>query len=332
MAIGKSGKTEMGTVLMWVLIIGVVAYAANFGGFKDTVNGFFSVSPSTTPGSQGLTDTGSCPTDGTTTYTLNVQDALTATATNVNGQYYVFNGNKLIKEGSVSGSTTFDVACGKDYDLLLVNTTASTGAYAKTVKLQARIAEDTVNEKLTRFGGAKILGIENPADPSRLANVSIGAGATKQFDLKFVANETEKGYNKPMILCQVNVSSISGVSIGSFSDGTPVKVATSLPKRVTASTGYVYYGWIYDKLLNPTSGVITASGSITAMASVAPATTDAMTCKLVDQATWAKASYKTATSVADGFVEGPENTETLADVGGPDSSTATYSFVHAGGY
>ena len=57
-----------------------------------------------------------------------------------------------------------------------------------------------------------------------------------------------------------------------------------------------------------------------------------MSCKMVDQATWKTSGYKTATSIEDAFKTGPENTQTLSDVGGPDSSDATYSYIHASGY
>lgn len=335
MAMNKSGKGDLMTVLVWVAIALVVAYVANFNGFQDTVAGWMDKDSSSGSGDNQVDlISANCPTDGTSTFTVNVQDALTSTATNVDSEYYVFNGNKLIKEGTTGsdGTVDVDVACGKDYKLLLLNTTADDGAYSKIVDLKARISEDTVNEELVRFGNAKILGIENPADPSRNANVSLSAGATKNFDIKFVANLTDRGYNKPIIMCQVNISSIQKVELGSFSDGSAVTAVTALPKRITASAGYQYYAWEYPKMLTPAQGVITASGSITALASVTPSELDSMTCKIVDQATWKTSGYKTTTSIEAGFLTGPENTETLADVGGADSSTASYNFVHSGGY
>ncbi len=332
MALNKNGKTEMTTVLAWIAIALVVAYVANFNGFQETVGGWLGSSNSGSGSDSLVTDT--CPTDGTTTYTLNVQDALTSTATNIDAEYYVFNGNKLIKDGNTGsdGTVTVDVACGKDYQLLLLNTTADDGAYAEIIDLKPRISEDTINAELVRFGNANILGIENPADPARNSNVSLSAGATKNFDLKFVANQTDRGYNRPIIMCQVNISSISGVSIGSFSDGTAVTSVATLPKRITATGGYAYYAWEYPKMLTPKQGVVTASGSITALASVTPSTADSMDCIIVDQATWKVASYKTASSISEAFKTGPENTETLSEVGGDDAAASSYEFTNAGGY
>lgn len=339
MALNKSGKVEIGTVLVWILIAGVIAYVANFGGFKDTVNGFFGSNNQAAPtqqlsgGNAPLTDTSNCPTDGTTTLTVNVQDALTTTATARYPEYYIFNGNQLIQEGVLSATdSSIDVSCGKDYDMILVNTTASSGngIYPKVVKFKATIAQQTINDKVYRAGGAKILGIENPADPARNANVSLGASSTKQFDIKFAANETQMAFNKPIIMCQANISAITTVSLGSFSDGTPVKVVTC-PSRVSPTSNYKYYCWEYEKILDPTVGVISASGSITAGAS-APATNDKMSCRLVDQGPWKTASYKTSTSIEEGFKTGAENTETLVDTGTYDSAVVDFNYVHGGGY
>lgn len=336
--INKKAQGDGMKIIGIILVLGLVAYVFNFGGFADTVSGW----GGDADGLDGITDeptsdsTKNCPTTGTSTYTINVQDELTASATDVDAEYFIFNGNKLIKEGTTGSDGTVDVdmTCGKDYKLLLLNTTAGTGngLYSKILDIQARVAEDTINAELVTFGEGKILGIENPADPSRNANVSLEAGATKQFELKFVANKTERGYNRPILMCEVNVSAISTVSVGSFSDGTSVVSVDSLPKRVTATGGDTYYAWEYPKMLTPSVGVITASGSITALGSVTPSTTDDMTCKIIDQATWKTSGYKTATSIDDAFKTGAENVQTLADVGGPDSSTSSYTYVHSGGY
>lgn len=333
----KKGEAKGGTIVMIVLIGLVVAYLGNFGGFADKINSWGGTDDTGNNGND-LTDTTTkdCPTTGISTFTINAQDELTSSATNVDVEYYFFNGQKLIKEGTTGsdGTVDVDVTCGKDYKLLLLNTTAGSGKgiYAKILDVSARISADTLNAELVKFGEGKILGIENPADPARLANVSLVAGETKNFYLKFNANATERGYNRPIIMCEVNVSAISSVSIGSFSDGTSVVSVASLPKRITATAGDTYYAWEYPKMLTSNSGLIIASGSITALSSVTPSTTDTMACKMVDQATWKTSGYKTSTSIDEGFKTGPENTETLSDVGGPDASVVSYTYVNAGGY
>lgn len=339
MAINKSAKAEVMTYVVVAVLIGLALYFFNVGGFKNIVSSWST--PSVPSGGGSGAGTGGlplnmvdCPTDGTTTYTLNVQDELTSTATNVDSEYFIFNGNKLIKEGTTGsdGTVDVDVACGKDYKLLLLNTTAGTGSYAKFVDLQARISSDTVNAKITRFGTGKVVGIENPSDPAGNANVSLVAGGSKNFLIKIVANYTERGFNKPIIMCQANISSIKLITLAKFSDGTDPVVVTTLPKRITATAGYAYYAWAYPKMLSPASGVISSSGTITVLSSVTPSEADSMSCKLIDQATWKVSNYKTTSSIDEGFKEGPENSETLADVGGSDSPASSYYFVSAGGY
>jgi hypothetical protein len=328
-------KKAESDILKIVVIVAVGLLIANLVGVIDLSQ---YIGTSSEKPSVDLTDeaTKNCPTTGTTTYTINVQDALTSTATNVDAEYFIFNGNKLIKEGTTGsdGTVDVDVTCGKDYKLLLVNTTAglSNGLYQGVYDLKARISADTLNAKLYDVGSGKILGIENPADPSGNANVSLTAGATKNFDLKFVANSTEDGFNKPIIMCEANVTEISSINLASFSDGTTVKEVTSLPKRLSPSSGQQYYAWEYPKILTPNMGVVTASGNLVVSGSVTPAATSDMTCILIDQATWKSSDYKTASSIDEGFKIGPENTETLADTGGPDSTTSSYTFTHSGGY
>ena len=128
-----------------------------------------------------------CPTTGISTYTINVQDELASTATNVDAEYYLFNGQKLIKEGTTGsdGTVDVDVTCGKDYQLLLLNTTATagSGAYSKILDLKARTAADTINAELVMFGNGLINAIQNPTDLS--SNTTLVAGGTKPLNALF---------------------------------------------------------------------------------------------------------------------------------------------------
>lgn len=321
----------MWSIVGIVLAVAVVAAVFNIGGFGDKVNSWMGKTATETGTEENLLTT-NCPSDGVTTFQLYTPDKLASTATDVVAEYYIYDGNQLVKSGTTSsGSASIDLTCGKDYQGVALNTTASSGAYAETFEVKARSAKQSATVPLVQFGGAKILGIENPADPSRIANISIAAGATKQFDIKFAANVTEKGYAKPLIMCQVNISSIKSVNIGSFSDGTKVTTVTALPKRVAASANYQYYAWEYPKILDPSGPVVTASGSIAAQASVTPSTADSMSCKLVDQATFKMSDFKSLGLTA-GFITSAENTETLADIGAADSSAASLYFVNGNGY
>ena len=335
----KNGKTEIATVLVWVLIVGVIAYVANFGGFKDTINGFGGggstpqpiTQPVTTPGSAPLTDTANCPTDGTTTLTVNVEDALTSASTSRYPEYYIFNGNQLIKEGNFSSSaTTVSLSCGKDYDVFLVDTALISGMYGKVVKFQARLAQETLNVEMVRFGGAKILAIENPAgDYNSLYNATLTASGSKTIQIKFTANETEKGYNKPIILCEVSTSNITTFDVIKFDDGTPVK-SVPCPSRISASSGFRTICAEYGEMLDQVDGVITADVKVQA-GSVAPGP-GGLTCRLLDQADYKLSGYKSAKSISEAFKFGAENTDTVTNVGAYDSATSTFGWLNEDGY
>lgn len=329
----KSGKAELGTILIILLIAAVAAYAFDFGGFKGWVNGLGGSSGSSnqggTSGNENLL-TANCPSTGTTTLTLFTPDKLATTATTVSTEYFVYDGNALYTSGTNTAATgtAIDLTCGKDYTIQLLNSTAITGAYGQTVTVQARTKGQSLTVPMVQEGGASILSIQNSGDPAKNASGYIVAGGVKQFALTFNANTTAKGYNMPVILCQANITSIQSISIGSFSDGSPV-TSIALPKRVTASTGYQYYSFVYPKMLDPTMGVISASGTITAT-STAPAAADKMSCLLVDQATWKNSNYQSL-SLANGFATGPENTQTPnTDIGSIDSAVSNFYFTSSG--
>lgn len=345
MALNKSGKTEIGTVLVWVLIVGVIAYVANFGGFQGTVNGWLGQTQlSSTQVQQqqqqavGISDSSNCPTSGLTSLTINVQDALATTATSRYPEYFIFNGNQLIKEGTLTSTdSTVDVSCGKDYKLLLINTTAGNGngLYSKIVDVKARIAEQTVNDEMIVTGTAKINKIFNEAEgasASAYHNMTLGASSTKNWGIQFNANHTARGFNQPIIMCQANTTEIQTISLTSFDDGTTPVAVTSLPKRISTSTGYQFYAWLYPGVLDPTKALVTGKGSLTSTATgPVAAATSYMECRIIDQQMWKTASYKTASSIEGGFKTGPENTETNADVGGTDSAVDYLYFVNANG-
>lgn len=334
MAYGKKAKSDLGTVVLWILALVVLAYIF-VPGFSDKISGIFGpsegvvVEPDT-----GVVNTKDCPSDLTTTYTINIQNALTSTATNVDSEYFIFNGNKLVKEGATGSDGTVDVdlSCGKDYSLLLVNTSVESGHYSKVLPLQARIPEDTVNAQVYRFGNVKILSIVNPADPSRRSNASFTANGVKNFELSISSNLSERAVNKPTIMCEVPTSNMSELTIDSFSDGTKVIEITALPKRISASSGQQYYAFQYDGLLSPQSGVISSSGTLTAGSNgVGDVSTGDMTCKVIDVGPYKDPDYKIATSIEEAFPEAFEDSA-QADVGAPDSATKSFNFVNEAGY
>lgn len=324
-----NNKGEKGNT--WLIVILVIAglYLAYSGGYLDNI-----LSKPAAPTDQDLpsdVNLAKCPTTGKTSYTLSVQDANAATATNFEAQYYVFNGDGMVKDGNAGtgsdGTVSFDVTCGKDYDLLVLNESVNTGAYSVEATLKARTAEQSIGVGVTRFGNLKIVGIENPDDPAGGANVSLAAGQTKGFIIKFSSNLSNRGSNKPIVMCQVNTTSINQVKFNSFSDGKAITTPAMLPSRITSSAGYKYYSVEYPSILLSESGTVGLSGTITAQSSVTPALTDFMSCLIVDQATSATANYKTAKTLKEAFVSGPENPDSPStNVGGPDASAVLYEY------
>lgn len=345
MALNKRAETKIATVLIWILIIGAIAYVADFGGFRGTVDSYLKkpTTPSTSPGTAvepTLSDTKDCPTDGTTTYTMNIIDALTTTATSRYPEYYIFNANQLIKEGTLSSTaSTVSLACGRDYDVLLINTTSGDnngGLYPEVVQLKARIAQQTLNAQMYSIGDAKIYKLINPietAGSTAYFNLSLPANSEKNWEIQFGANTSQKAFNKPIILCNVNSTEISAISLDSFSDGKK-PVVKSVPKRITASTGRAYYAWEYPGMIDMTQGIKTGAGTIKSTSSMPVTLTNAqnMTCILADQTKWKTSTYKTAGSIDEAFKEGAENEESLADIGADDTTadvagTAPDSFM-----
>lgn len=315
----KSGKSDLMTLVIVLAIVGVVAYMGNFSGFQDTVKGFLGKSSATGSSNNvgSNLQTSTCPSTGTTSVTLNTHDKLATAATNVQAEYYIFDGNTLVKSGTTSaGTASFDLTCGKSYKGIVLNTTAGTGAYAETFTVDAFAASSTQNLNLVQFGGAQIKKIYQT---DLTSNISLASNGNSAFKMDIRENVSNKGYNKPIILCQANVSSISSVTLDSQ------VTSTAIPSRISPTSGYKYYAFEYPKMLDQTIGILTLSGTITA-GSTAPATTDSMSCIVVDQATWKKAQYSSL-SLDDGFKTGPENTESSnADVGAVDSPASSLYF------
>jgi len=334
-----NNKGEKGNTWIIIALIAVGIYLL-VPSVQTSVNNIFGgiFGGTTVPTDSNLpTDTNlaKCPTTGKTSYTLSVQDANAATATNFEAQYYVFNGDGMVKDGNAGtgsdGTVDFDVTCGKDYELIVLNQSVVTGAYSVRIPLKARTAEQTVGAAVTRFGTPHIVGIENPDDPAGGANVSLAAGQTKGFLIKFNSNVTNRGTNKPIIMCQVNTTSIQTVTYNSFSDGKAITTPASTPTRITASAGYKYYSVEYPGMLLSEQGTVGLSGTITAVAAVTPATVDYMECIIVDQATTPTSQYKTAKTIDTAFVFGPEDPDSPStNVGAVDSSKVQYEY--AGSY
>lgn len=310
-------------LLIGLLLVGAYMFVPSF---KDKVSDLIGGTPTTPPAVPGK-----CPSSGLTEVTLNTQEALAATATNAVTDYYVFEKDgTFVSTGNsgADGQSVFNLACAKEkkYDILVINETASAGSYGQEIEIDASGPTDTHSLKMYEYGQINIVGVGSSTNPANTGNISSGLGKTCGFVVTFSENETASAFNKPLIMCQVNVSSVTGITMSGVTEANAKK-----PQRITATSGYNYYTYELGTLLKSTDAAQKISGTITFSSSTTPSTEDSMTCRIADQADYKKAAYQTL-KLSEGFIESAENSETQTDIGAPDSNTGTLYFVDSSGY
>ncbi len=303
----KKGQIKGGMAIL--IVVGLVAiYMFNIGGVQDLFKP--EVADDEVPA-------GRCPSSGLTEITLNVQEALASTATNKNVNYYAYDNGALVKDGETGadGSVSFDLGCavGKTYTVMVINETAATGSYPEMITVDASGPTDVHNIRVYEFGQAKLSAVGSSVDPAETHNVSGGAGKTCGIVLTFANNESVSGYNKPLIMCQANTTAVSSINWNGVT-----RADSKAPVRVSADSGFAYWTYELDRMVKSTEGAIKLTGTIEFAASKSPAASSNMTCKIVDQATFKVADYKTL-SLSEGFLEAAENIETRAEIGATDS-------------
>jgi hypothetical protein len=312
---------------MIVLIIALLAIGAYMfiPSVKDSVSGIFNPTP-TTP-----VVTTKCPSSGLTEVTLNSQKALAATATNAITDYYVFekDGTYVTTGNSgTDGQSVFNVACAtnKKYDILVINETAANGYYGEVIEADASGPTFSKSLKMYLTGDINLVSVGSSTNPANTGNISSGLGKTCGFVITFSENVTASAYNKPLIMCETNISSVTDITMSGVTAADSKK-----PNRISTTANSQYHTYELNTLLKSTDAAQKVTGTITFSASTTPSTTDSMTCKIADQAMWKKAAYQTLTYI-DGFITGAENTETNADVGALDSNPAYLYFGDSSGY
>ncbi len=310
----KAGKMSTGVILLLVALV-VFAYATDLGGLKTFI----------TPSEKDVPVTGRCPSSGLTEITINAQEALASTATDAEVDYYIYDNGVLVKEGSTTaGTVSFDVECGvgKTYKMLILNETVANGFYPQTVVVDATGATDIHNFKMYQYGEIGIGSVVSSADPTGGGNVSGGAGKTCGFTLTFSNNESASGFNKPLIMCQVNSSAIADISMSGVTEASAKK-----PVRISATSGHMYYTFEYPEMIKSTDAAVKISGKIqfSTGATFSDGVTNNMSCIVVDQTAYKVAEYKTL-SLSEGFLTASENSETIAEIGAIDSNRVTMQF------
>jgi len=321
-------KKAMSGGMIFLMVVGIFALAyVAIPDFKNTINNIGKSTP-TTP---DTVTPGKCPSSRLTEVTLNTQEALAATNTNSVTDYFVFekDGTYITTGNSGSdGQSVFNVECaeGRKYDVLVLNETTSAGSYMQQFEIDASAATFSKSLKTYEFGDINLVSVASSTDPLGTSNISAGLGKTCGFVITFSENETASAYNKPLIMCQTNISSVTGITMSGVTEANAKK-----PNRVSSSANYKYTTYELPVLLKSTDAAQKISGTITFSTSTAASAIDSMSCKIADQSTWKKAEYQTL-KLSSGFLESAENQETNDDIGAPDSNTATLSFIHSSGY
>lgn len=317
----KKGAAINGGVLILIVIALVVVWTQTT--FLQDLLGQGDIEPNGVPGN--------CPSSGLTEVTLNTQEALAATATDSYHQYFVYDSDGILVttgSGGSDGQSVFDVQCGvgKTYDVLVFNETAAVGFYAQTFSIDADDATFTENLKTYEYGAVDISNIGSSADPAGTSNVSSGLGKTCGFTITYTVNETASAFNKPLIMCESNITSVTDITMSGVTPADSKK-----PTRISTATGRRYWVFEQDEMIKSTDAAQKVSGKIQFSATTTPLTLlGNMTCRIVDQTEFKKSEYQTL-SLNEGFIEAAED-DAKSDIGAIDSDIEALWFIHASGY
>jgi len=314
-------------VLILILVLAVFAYSSNMLGLKDWLSGLGGGEPS---GGTGTGETTKCPSSGLTEVTINSQKALATTATAAITDYYVYDGDVLVANGNsgTDGISTFDVGCGigKTYKAKIINETRYVGYYGKDITLKADSATDTHNLQLYTFGMVKIDGITNSIQNVGDTSATwIGAGASSvgkicNFKITFHVNESTSAYYKPLIVCEANSTIITDLTLVGAT-----AADSKVPSRLSPATGSAFHVYEIDTITTEQATLV-LNGKLQFGSTAAKATDTNTKCRIIDQAEYKLADYKTL-SMEEGWGYGAQNSETAADVGAEDSSQVTINIA-----
>lgn len=291
------------TLMVLLLVVaGVFAYNQgwlNFGGQGDVADNL--------------------PSDLKTTITLNTGDELATSATNANVSYYVFSSDgAYLREGTTSaGTASFDVPVNGNYALILYADTGSTDYIAKEVSFSTTDgkATKTINVDLMKESAATINDVRDPLDLD--SNITRTAGSTVSFDILYSATTSNAALNKPIIVVQVNETTVDEVSVSGYS-------LVDCPRRLSVSTGTTLYCFASSAVVKSSDGIQTAKANMLLNGVTAPAAGSTATITVIDSGIYRESNYKTAGKSA--FKYGAENPVDRTNVGAADSSTDTIVF------
>jgi len=236
------------------------------------------------------------PSDLEATVTLNTEDELSTTGLAANVSYYLFDSDgNYIREGTTSaGTTSFDVATGQEFKLILyddddtgydytpLETTFSTDGQSVSGR-----ALKTINYKLKRESNATIDSVQDPVDLD--SNISVGQGQTATFTILISTDTSSAALYKPVIRLNANSTSVEELSIAGMS-------SIDCGNRLTQpQEGRRYYCFGPGETLTSQEGIrsYTATVLFKNTASGAPKSKDEINVSVIDSQMWKEANYKT---------------------------------------
>ena len=297
----------------WLLVIGVVILVVvaqqagwlNFGGTAANNNAALTGNQATTPGPDNLQ----------VTATINTKDALSPTDKDANISYYLFTKDGVFfKSGTTSAGTGSVVLnYGESYDMIAFS--PSTYYPIKTSFMaDSGVSTKIINLALNPVSNATISRVRDPIDLD--VNVTVGLGTSVNFDLLYTTTLGSSMIHNPVVVVDMNQTSVTDVTIGSLQKVT-------CPTRITASTGRIKKCY-QDVDLVSTSGIRTRSGNVQFSQSVAPATGDSLVFTVIDTQMYTEPNFVTKGISA--FKESTENPSDYSNVGATDSNSATLYF------
>jgi hypothetical protein len=259
------------------------------------------------------------PADKQQTITLNTKNALSTSDINANVSYYVFSDDgKFVKSGTTAtGTASFTVNYGASYKILAYTDGTYYPQERSFVADGNGAAQQTINLGLNPVSNATINKVRNPVDLS--ANITVGVGKTVDFDVLYAPTSSSSAINSPVIVFDVNQTSVSDVTLG-----TKTKIPCPIRLTTSAQRKKICY---QDTTLLSTDSLRVVSGKIVFSGTTTPGTTDGMTVTIIDTQKYADPNF--AIKGYDAFHDGTENLNTNLDVGAADSISYFLEFAGA---
>ena len=290
--------------IVWIVII-VAALLLYQGGFFNSLLG---------KGSKEVSE--QYPSDLKQSLTINTKDALASTDTDADVSYYLFDDKGAwVKSGAtVNGTATIDINYGKEYTIIAYSDSAYYPV-TETFKAEGGQSIKTLNLALNPVSNATIVSLRDPVDLD--SNISSTAGSQVDFDLIYKVTSPNSAINEPIIVVDVNQTSVQDVYLSGLNKVT-------CPTRISVGSGRKLFCF-QDTTLLSKNGLRTVSGNVLFSSSITPSKTDLLYVTIIDKQMYADPNYATVGISA--FKVGAENPNTLADVGASDSVKVGIGFA-----